>query len=93
MTILIDIYRSSKKEGMYLYVNKGKDVKELPANLLAVFGKPAFAMLLPLSPERKLANADTERVLQGISEKGFYLQMPPASNYSNQTIVNDKLPR
>ena len=77
MTILCSIYRSPKKEGMYLYVDKKEGLQRVPESLLKVFGAPHLAMTLLLKPERKLARVDREDVITGIAEQGFYLQMPP----------------
>lgn len=78
LEILCNIYRSSKKEGMYLYVDKQGDLEVIPETLMATFGKPIFAMALLITTEKKLARANAEKVLQEIVEKGFYLQMPPS---------------
>ena len=62
---------------MYLYVEKSRGVEDVPAELLSRFGELIPVMLLPLSPERKLARADVNDVLACIEKQGFYLQMPP----------------
>lgn len=77
MKIICEIYRSPKEEGMYLYVKKEEGLSRLPQDLLALFGKPQQAMVLLLTPEKKLAHADTQKVIQSLEEKGFYLQLPP----------------
>jgi uncharacterized protein YcgL (UPF0745 family) len=77
MKTLCSIYRSSRVEDMYLYVDKKEDLARVPEDLLKTFGKPELAMTLALSPERKLARADVNKVLEAIAQKGFYLQMPP----------------
>lgn len=50
---------------------------ELPEPLLKQFGKPVHVMDLLLTPDRKLARAEADKVLDSVREKGFYLQMPP----------------
>ena len=75
--ILCSIYRSSRIEDMYLYVDKKEDLTRVPEELLKTFGKPELAMTLALHPERKLARADIGKVLESIAQNGFYLQMPP----------------
>lgn len=75
--LLCSIYRSGRKEGMYLYVRRGTDLSTLPEPLLKAFGTPAHSMDLLLTRERKLARADVEKVMAQIREQGFYLQMPP----------------
>lgn len=93
---LCKIYRSSKKEGMYLYVDRVDDLDRIPETLLNSFGKPELAMTIALSPERKLARADVEKVLAAIAEQGFYLQMPPSPDQCMRDMramrdKNDKL--
>lgn len=89
--ILCSIYRSSKKEGMYVYVDKNEGLERLPESLLKVFGKPQFAMTLLLKPEQKLARVDREDVIKGIREQGFFLQMPPKQEDRYNNDHNSKL--
>ena len=77
MSIICTIYRSPKKEGMYLYVDKKENLERVPESLLKIFGKPAFAMTLMLGPDRKLARVDRDEVVLAIAEQGYFLQMPP----------------
>lgn len=77
MTLVCDIYKSLKKEGMYLYLAKSVTPESTPANLMQVFGKPEFVMTLALTPDRKLARVDRDEVIKAISDQGFFLQMPP----------------
>lgn len=93
MKVIVDIYRSKKKEGMYLYVPRGKDLAELPGALMTQFGRAEHSMVIVLTPEKKLARANVEKVLASIDEQGFYLQMPPPPEGYANVIPNDKLPR
>lgn len=77
MKIISQIYRSKKEEGMYLYVKKEEGLTRVPEDLLKLFGKPEPAMVLVLTPEKKLAHAKIENVLVDLETKGFYLQLPP----------------
>lgn len=76
--MIIQIFRSSKKDEMYLYVEKSKGTKDVPEALMERFGKPISAMTMLIKPEQKLARANAQDVMDSIVEKGFYLQMPPA---------------
>lgn len=71
------VYRSPKKEGMYLYVPKQDPFERVPEELLQSFGTPGHVMDLELTPERKLARVNAVDVLNGVLQNGFYLQMPP----------------
>ena len=71
------IYKSSKKDEMYIYLANRDDFEVVPSELLNRFGKPELVMELKLSPEKKLARENTRIVLDNLSDKGFHLQMPP----------------
>lgn len=92
MKMICLVYRSSRVEGMYLYVDKADDLTRVPEELFTRFGRPELAMTLELHPERKLARADVNKVLEAIAENGFYLQMPPKSEAAALFESNDKLP-
>ncbi|NDJ57953.1 hypothetical protein GWD52_13295 [Enterobacteriaceae bacterium 4M9] len=71
------IYRSTKRDQTYLYVEKKDDFSRVPPELMSSFGEPKLAMLLPLDGSKKLVNADLEKVKQALEEQGYYLQLPP----------------
>lgn len=71
------VYRSNKKEGMYLYVPEQTLFEEVPESLLAMFGEPGHVMDLALSPERPLARVDVNEVMLAVQTQGYFLQMPP----------------
>ncbi|MGX9273275.1 YcgL domain-containing protein [Pantoea ananatis] len=71
------IYRSPVRDQTYLYVEKKDDFSRVPEALLKGFGKPQLAMVVNLAQRDKLANADINKVKQGLSEQGYYLQIPP----------------
>ncbi len=72
------IYKSVKKDEMYLYVDKREGLSRVPEALLEQFGKPKDVMTLLISADKPLARVDSAKVLQQIAAQGFYLQMPPA---------------
>lgn len=75
--LIVQVFRSSKHDGMYLYVEKSLGLKDIPEELMTRFGKGISAMVILLTAESKLARANPENVIKGIREKGFYLQLPP----------------
>jgi uncharacterized protein len=83
-----DIYRSSKKDEMYLYIARPdysaeSDSSELdpleivPEVLRHAFGRATFVMHLELSETRRLARVNVLHVLDSLQTKGFFIQMPP----------------
>lgn len=77
MTVLCQVFRSSRQQEMYLYVEKSRGLDAVPDELLTRFGTPTPVMVLLLTPERTLARADSGAVIASIAQQGFYLQMPP----------------
>lgn len=75
--LLCAVYKSSKREGMYLYVDKVVGLKMVPEALLEIFGRPVHAMDMPLKAGRNLAQVTGEKLREELASKGFYLQMPP----------------
>ncbi|MFL3654605.1 MAG: YcgL domain-containing protein [Halioglobus sp.] len=79
MRLVCQVFRSSRKQEMYLYVDKSRGLQDIPDALMAQFGEPTPVMVLLLTPEKKLARANVAAVLDDIKEQGFYLQMPPTA--------------
>lgn len=74
------VMRSSLKDFTYIYLSEETQFEDLPNSLQQVFGEPEFVMTLELTPDRKLAYEDAEKVIQNLREKGFHLQMPPTND-------------
>lgn len=77
---IIQVFRSSKKDEMYLYVPKDEGLGRVPAELMEKFGKATPTMVLLIDKDKKLARTTGEKVLTAIIENGFYLQLPPVKD-------------
>ena len=71
------VYKSARKEEMYLYLAKENGYDDLPEMLRQHFGRAIFVMQLDLESGRALARAETRSVMQALEEQGYYLQLPP----------------
>ena len=78
------IYRSTKKDGMYLYIQRPSvdaaefdPLQQLPEIMRVPFGRAEFVMHLELSATRKLARANVLHVMDSLHNNGFFIQMPP----------------
>ncbi len=83
------IYRSSKKDEMYLYLAQEDAFDEVPDALMQRFGTPQLVMELELNPDRYLAREDVNKVIQNLQQIGYHLQMPPKlipELYDGETI-------
>jgi hypothetical protein len=72
------IYKSTKKDELYLYISKKDDFSDVPQELYDTMGKePVFVMELELSADRPLAREDVNTVMKNLETQGFHVQMPP----------------
>lgn len=78
------IYKSSKKDEMYLYVIRPEHQEEgadplavVPEAMRGAFGRETFVMDLELTESRKLARVNVLHVMDSLQTRGFFVQMPP----------------
>ncbi|CAA0090656.1 Protein YcgL [BD1-7 clade bacterium] len=74
--LLCSVYRSASREGMYLYVKTSEELSKVPDALMSLLGQPELVMKFVIVPEKSVARVTGQVVMDGIEEKGFYLQMP-----------------
>lgn len=85
------IYKSLKKNELYLYLDKKDDFSSIPEELFKSLGRIEFVMELELTPQRKLAREDTAKVMAALENKGFHMQMPPTLIPQPLSVVNQYL--
>ncbi|WP_119395546.1 YcgL domain-containing protein [Salinibius halmophilus] len=73
----VRVYKTAKREQLYLYVDRQEDLKRVPEALLEQFGKPVVAMEILVDDSKELAKLSGKQLLEHIEQQGFYLQMPP----------------
>ena len=71
------VYRSPRKDEMYLYIAEEGDFSKVPDGLMQRFGTPQKVMQLTLDSSRKLAREEVGIVMNNLLTQGFHLQMPP----------------
>ena len=74
------IYKSSRRAGTYLFIERESDFSRVPATLLDALGTLEKVMSLKLLHGRTLAGADPVAVRQQLRYAGFYLQLPPTDS-------------
>ena len=72
------IYKSSRKDELYLYLTKKGDFSKVPQALYDSMGKePLFVMEITLSSEKPLARENVIKVMENLQNQGYHVQMPP----------------
>ncbi len=89
----ITIYRSSIKDGLYVYVPSDANVADLPEAVKKQLGAAEKSLSFELTEDRKLPNADAKEVLESVASQGFYIQMPAdietvLANIAEQNVKN-----
>lgn len=84
--MLASVYRSNKKDDMYLYLSVKDDFSKVPEALLKIFGIPEFSLQINLAKRVKLSRVDINEVKSKLADEGFFLQMPPVL-HTNQADV------
>ena len=75
--MLCAVYKTNKKQGMYLYVPKKGNFEDVPEALMSRFGVPELVTIISLEKRERLGGVDKEKLIDALNEQGFYLQMPP----------------
>lgn len=71
------VYRSTKKDGLYVYLAEKDRLDILPVELMTQMGMPELALTFELSPTRSLSTEDPAEVLDNLKTRGFHVQLPP----------------
>ncbi len=82
------IYRSSKKDELYLFLATEDDFECVPEEVMKAFGAPKKAMELQLTPGMKMARSKAEEVIANLKERGFHLQMPPPTHELVESVLS-----
>lgn len=81
--MLCFVYKSLKKMDTYLFIAVKDDFSQLPDALRQMLGQLEFVMEVDLRKRDKLAQADPQLVREQLQQQGFYLQLPPKTEYYN----------
>lgn len=60
-----------------MYVPKKDNFEDVPETLMQMFGRPELVTILALDKHERLGMVDKQKLIDELSEKGFYLQVPP----------------
>ena len=75
--VSIRVLAGKRKPDTYLFISSETETVDLPAELLLLLGELREVITLDITPEKQLARCTGAEVLQGVTNAGYYLQMPP----------------
>ena len=79
------VYKSARRAHTYLYIDRKDDFNRVPSALLDLMGRLDFVLEVDLAQREKLAQADIKEVRSLLSERGFFIQLPPG-----ETLTRDQ---
>jgi len=85
--IACSIYKTNKRDGLYLYVKEQDEFSDVPEEVMVQFPVPEHVFDLELSADRPLAREDVLVVIANLESQGFHLQMPPKNEDPIDTIT------
>lgn len=87
------VYASLRKPDTYVWLSRREGFDALPEPLVLLLGEMRFVLEVELTPQRKLPNEDTEKVLASLAGQGWHLQAPPNETLSvcNQPNLNREI--
>lgn len=74
--MMVLVYRSSKKDGLYVYVLEESMLERLPDPLLKQLGSPEQALTFDLETRKTLGSENPDEVRANLNERGYHVQMP-----------------
>lgn len=80
----VQVLRSARRADTYLFLPLAEAYEDLPEALREHFGEATAFLTFWLDEERYLAQSNPRQVLAALREQGFYLQLPPRNDVSDQ---------
>lgn len=81
------VYKSLKKDEMYIFLPATSELSELPDALTKVLGRTEEVMTLSLTPDKKMARGNAAEIMLSIEKQGFHLQMPENPQLNNNPLA------
>ena len=82
-----DVYKSDRRELMYLYVLEGEGLERVPAALMKTFGSPTFVLNVELTPDKALAKEDPRWLSSTLKRRAIIYKCHPSRRYD---VLEDK---
>ena len=79
----VDVFKTARRPDTFLFLPEGLPPNEWPDGLEAVFMPAEKVLSLTLTADQPLAAQSATRVMEAIAAKGYFLQLPPQSSYSD----------
>jgi uncharacterized protein YcgL (UPF0745 family) len=79
----VRVLAGKRKPDTYLFISAEMQTDDLPPELLSLLGELRDVIMLEITAEKQLARCTGAEVLEGLTNAGYYLQMPPGERTRN----------
>jgi uncharacterized protein YcgL (UPF0745 family) len=79
----VRVLAGKRKPDTYLFISAEMQTDDLPPELLSLLGELRDVITLEITAEKQLARCTGAEVLEGLTNAGYYLQMPPGERTRN----------
>jgi len=79
------VYKGKRKADHYLFLPADALTSDIPDSILDMMGELEHVMKLDITPVTRLAQSDPVDILEMITEKGFFIQIPPKTEKNNDS--------
>ena len=81
----VAVFKAARRPDTFLFLPEGLPLNEWPDGLEEIFMPAEKVLSLTLTAEQPLAAQTATRVMEEITVKGYFLQLPPQSSPSSDT--------
>ena len=79
----VRVLAGKRKPDTYLFISAETQTDDLPPELLSLLGELRDVITLEITAKKQLARCTGAEVLEGLTNAGYYLQMPPGERTRN----------
>ncbi|MCR9279957.1 MAG: YcgL domain-containing protein [Pseudomonadaceae bacterium] len=79
----VTIYKSKKVAELYVFVDTGYDIEQLPTELRSRLGVLSVALELEMKPSTTFQRTSADEVTRNLDSQGFHVQLPPSTYTSD----------
>ena len=83
-TLEVDVYKTARRPETFLFVPARLDFNQWPDGLADVFNPAEHVMTLILTPEQPLAAQPADLVMNEITKRGYFMQLPPRASHDGE---------
>ena len=81
----VDVFKTARRPDTFLFLPEGLPIGEWPDGLEQVFMSAEKVLSLTLTADQPLAAQSATLVMEGIVDRGYFLQLPPHPSPSSDT--------